>query len=166
MRRRIYAETGFDFSGSICQGAAIKDLDDEAIDAFRSKWAEKSGNSRIRSLSKEQLLRDAGAITDKGVTYAALILFGTRNALRKYLSQAEVVFEYRSSGAAGPAAQREEFTAGFFACYNRIWELINLRNDKQHYQEGFFVFDIPTFNERVVREALLNAISHRDYQHV
>jgi ATP-dependent DNA helicase RecG len=27
-----------------------------------------------------------------------------------------------------------------------------------------FVFDIPTFNERVVREALLNAVSHRNYQ--
>jgi ATP-dependent DNA helicase RecG len=53
---------------------------------------------------------------------------------------------------------------GFFACYDRIWELINLRNDKQHYQEGFFIFDIATFNERVVREAILNAVSHRNYQ--
>lgn len=114
--------------------------------------------------SIDQLLRDAGAITIEGVTYAALVLFGTRDALRKYLSQAEIVFEYRSSEASGPAAQREEFTVGFFACYNRVWELINLRNDKQHYQEGLFVFDIPTFNERVVREALLNAVSHRNYQ--
>ena len=53
---------------------------------------------------------------------------------------------------------------GFFACADQIWDLINLRNDKQHYQEGFFVFDIPTFNERVVREAILNAVSHRNYQ--
>jgi predicted HTH transcriptional regulator len=34
----------------------------------------------------------------------------------------------------------------------------------QYYQEGFFVFDIATFNERVVREAILNAVSHRNYQ--
>jgi len=74
------------------------------------------------------------------------------------------VFEYRSTDASGPAGQRDEFRVGFFACYDRIWELINLRNDKQHYQEGFFVFDIPTFNERVVREAILNAVSHRNYQ--
>ena len=39
-----------------------------------------------------------------------------------------------------------------------------MRNDKQHYQEGFFVFDIATFNERVVREVILNAVSHRNYQ--
>jgi ATP-dependent DNA helicase RecG len=41
---------------------------------------------------------------------------------------------------------------------------VNLRNDKQHYQDGLFVFPVSTFNERVVREALLNAITHRDYQ--
>lgn len=80
------------------------------------------------------------------------------------MPQAEIIFEYRSSEASGPANQREEFKVGFFACYDRVWELVNLRNDKQHYQEGFFVFDIPTFNERVVREAILNAVSHRNYQ--
>jgi len=164
VRRRIYAETGFDFSGSVCQGATIKDLDENAINAFRSKWAEKSGSSRIKSLSTEQLLIDCEAISDGGVTYAALVLFGTRASLGKFLPQSEIVFEYRSSDASGPAQQREEFRVGFFACYNRLWELINLRNDKQHYQDGFFVFDIPTFNERVVREAILNAVSHRNYQ--
>jgi ATP-dependent DNA helicase RecG len=164
IRREMYEENGFDFSGSVCLGIKLNDLEESAIEAFRSKWIEKSGNKQILNLSTEQLLRDAGAITDEGVTYAALVLFGTRNALRKFLPQAEIIFEYRSSEIAGPAAQREEFSVGFFACYDRIWELINLRNDKQHYQEGLFVFDIPTFNERVVREALLNAVSHRNYK--
>lgn len=165
-RRKIYEETGFDFSGSICHSARIDDLDNNAIEVFRTKWMEKSSNKRLASLSIEQLLRDCEAITDEGITYAALILFGKREALGRYLPQSEIVFEYRSSNASGPANQREEFRVGFFACHNRIWELVNLRNDTQHYQEGFFVYDIPTFNERVVREAVLNAVSHRNYQMV
>ena len=164
IRRRIYAEAGFDFSGSVCPLAVLSDLDETAIEAFRARWVDKSGNRRIMSLSTEQLLRDCEAITEEGITYAALALFGKRESLGKYLPQAEIIFEYRSSDASGPANQREEFRVGFFACYNRLWELINLRNDKQHYQEGFFVYDIPTFNERVVREAILNAVSHRNYQ--
>lgn len=164
IRRKIYAEAGFDFSGSICPNANLDDLDEEAIEAFRDRWVTKSGNQRLTSLSAEQLLRDCEAITDDGITYAALVLFGKRESLGKYLPQAEIVFEYRSSEVSGPASQREEFRVGFFSCYNRLWELINLRNDKQHYQEGFFVYDIPTFNERVVREAILNAVSHRNYQ--
>lgn len=164
IRRKIYAEAGFDFSGSICAAANLCDLDEPAIEVFRDRWVEKSGNQRLKSLSTEQLLRDCEAITDDGITYAALALFGKRESLGKYLPQAEIIFEYRSSEASGPASQREEFRVGFFACYNRLWELINLRNDEQHYQEGFFVYDIPTFNERVVREVILNAVSHRNYQ--
>jgi ATP-dependent DNA helicase RecG len=160
----IYDETGHDFSGDVCCGATISDLDETAIEAFRANWAKKSGNKQIKNISVNQLLLDAGAATEAGLTNAALVLFGTRKALRKYLSQAEIVFEYRSSEASGPAAYREEFMVGFFACYNRVWELINLRNNKQHYQKGLLVFDIDTFNERVVREALLNAVSHRNYQ--
>ena len=139
----------------------MEDLDTNAIEMFREKWLNKSGNKRIASLSTEQLLRDCEAITDDGITYAALILFGKKASLGKYLPQSEIVFEYRSSEASGPANHREEFRTGFFSCYDRLWELINLRNDKQHYQEGFFIYDIPTFNERVVREAVLNAVSHR-----
>lgn len=164
IRRRIYEETGFDFSGSVCAAADMSDLDENAIEAFRTRWIEKSGNKRLGSLSAEQLLRDCEAVTEDGITYAALALFGKRKSLGKYLPQAEIIFEYRSSEASGPASQREEFRVGFFACYDRLWELINLRNNKQHYQEGFFVYDIPTFNERVVREAILNAVSHRNYQ--
>lgn len=164
MRRRIYDEIGTDFSGKICEGATFDDLDETAIENFRSNWIEKSGNKQLATRSRHQILIDCGAITDSGVTYAALILFGKNEALTRFLPQAEIVFEYRSSEASGPANQREEFRVGFFACYDRIWELVNLRNDKQHYQEGFFVFDIFTFNERVVREAILNAVSHRNYQ--
>ena len=164
IRRKIYDETGFDFSGSICAGATLNDLDETAINTFRNKWLEKSDNKRIKNLTIQQLLTDCEAITDEGITYAALALFGKRASLGKYLPQSEIIFEYRSSDASGPAGQREEFRIGFFACYDRIWELINLRNEKQHYQEGFFILDIPTFNERVVRESILNAISHRNYQ--
>ncbi len=164
IRHRIYSEAGNDFSSQICKEATINDLDDRAVENFRTKWMEKSENKKINLHSKEQLLIDSGAVTDKGVTYAAIILFGTDKAVKKYLPQSEIIFEYRSSEASGPASQREEIKEGFFLSFDRIWNLINLRNDKQHYQEGLFVFDVPTFNERVVREGLLNAVSHRDYQ--
>lgn len=164
MRRNIYEEIGEDFSSRICPEATYEDLDGTAIENFRAKWIEKCQKKQLAAVSKEQLLHDCGAITDQGVTYAALILFGKKTSIEKYLPQAEIIFEYRSSEASGPANQREEFKEGFFACYDRIWDLINLRNDRQHFQEGFFVFDIATFNERVVREAILNAVSHRNYQ--
>ncbi|MCL2758956.1 MAG: putative DNA binding domain-containing protein [Treponema sp.] len=162
--QRIFIEGGQDFSDEICKDATIKDLDKGAVEAFRKQWISKTGNKTLKTLSVEQLMIDCGAIINNEITYAALVLFGSKTALRKYLTQAEIIFEYRSKNSAGPAQQRVEFNIGFFACFDAIWDLVNLRNDKQHYQEGLFVLDVPTFNERVVREALLNAVSHRNYQ--
>jgi len=164
VRRTIYSKSGHDFSGDVCKGLTIDDLDRTAIEIFRKRWIEYSSVKRIATLSVVQLLRDADVLNDKGVTYAALILFGKRESLLEKLPTAEVVFEYRQTEASGPASQREDFRTGFFNYYDRIWELVNLRNDKQHYQKQFAMLPVPTFNEIVVREALLNAVSHRDYQ--
>ena len=162
--RGIFAEAGHDFSADICATATMNDLDTVAIENFRKRWINKSGKRGLTTLSQEQLLNDAEALVDGGLTYAALILLGTRKALGRHLAQAEVIFEYRASDASGPAQQRKEFRQGFFSFYDELWNLINLRNDIQHFQSGLFVLDIPTFSERVVREAVLNAVSHRDYQ--
>lgn len=165
VRKDIYAESGHDFSADICIGASINDLDTNAIENFRTNWFKKSSLMRLQNLSHEQLLRDCDAVTDEGITYAALILFGKKQALTKYLAQSEFVFEYRSSIASGPAQQREDLRDAFFNIYDQLWNLINLRNSRQHYQDGLFIFDIATFNERATREVLLNAVCHRNYQY-
>ncbi|WP_430452576.1 ATP-binding protein [Rhodopirellula europaea] len=162
--REITAELGTDFSASIVDGLTLADLDGQAIANFQNEWIEFTGNERLRSLTSEQVLRDIEGVTEDGVTYAALILFGTRPAIRKHLAQSEIVFEYRSSEAAGPAAQRENLTDAFFNLHDQVWKLVNLRNDQQPYQDDLAVRNVPTFDERAVREGVLNAVCHRHYQ--
>ncbi|MDP1608532.1 MAG: putative DNA binding domain-containing protein [Chlamydiales bacterium] len=164
MLKRLFDEGVPDFSAQICPDAKFEDLDQNAINAFREAWIQKTGNNHLKHISEKQLLRDIEVFSDSGVTYAALILFGTHKALGRYLAQAEVVFEYRSSDITGPAQHRVEYRQGFFTFYDELWGKINLRNDNQHFQDGLFIFDIPTFNEKAVREVILNAISHRDYK--
>jgi ATP-dependent DNA helicase RecG len=162
--RTIFAETGPDFSAEIHPAATLADLDPAAVADFRTRWARKAANPRIATWDDRQTLADAELLIEGGLTYAALILFGTRAALGRYLAQAEIVFEYRSSEASGPAADRAEYREGFFLCHDALWQKINLRNDRQSYQDGLFRYDIPTFDETAVREALLNAVAHRDYR--
>lgn len=165
MLQRIFNEAVPDFSATVCGQATFDDLSVDAIEEFRKRWEQKSGNSILKQSTPWQLLHDAELVHENGITYAALILFGKRSSLGKLLSQAEVVFEYRFNKTAGPANQRVEFREGFFLYYDKLWELINLRNNLQHFQDGLFMRDIPTFSERTIREAVLNAVSHRDYQH-
>jgi ATP-dependent DNA helicase RecG len=165
MLRRIFDEAGPDFSAEICPKATLADLDPAAINDFRKRWRDESGNDSLTTASTEQLLEDADLFSTDGVTYAALILLGNSKSLGKHLAQAEVIFEYRSSETPGPANQRDEYRQGFLTFFDKLWQTINLRNDKQHYQENFVMHHIDTFREGSVREAILNAISHRDYRH-
>ncbi len=169
--REIHAEGGHDFSATAVSGLTVTDLDEAAIEDFRQRWIAKATKAedhslaeRLASISLEQLLLDAEAFTEGTLNYAALVLFGTRAALTRHLAVSEIVFEYRSNDSSGPAQDRKEFREGFFSFYDQLWSVINLRNDQQDFQEGLFVTPISTFSERPVREAILNAVSHRNYQ--
>lgn len=162
--RVIFAETGPDFSAELCEGASLQDLAPDAIASFRDRWAKKTGDDRKRRWADAETLTNAELLVEGQVTYAALILFGTRKSLGRWLGQAELVFEYRASEASGPAADREEYREGFFLWHEAIWKKINLRNEKQSYQDGLFRIELPTFDEVSIREALLNAVAHRDYR--
>lgn len=160
----MFAEAGPDFSAQPCPGAAISDLSPASIALFRERWSKRSSDPRKANWTDVETLVNAELLVDGQVTYAALILFGRHAALGRWLAQAELVFEYRSSEAAGPASDREEYREGFFAWQDALWRKINLRNDRQSYQDDFFRMDLPTFDEVPVREALLNAVAHRDYR--
>ncbi len=165
MLKGIFNESVPDYSAQICTEARFEDLSEEGIEEFRRRWIRKSGNEKLGLLSSHQLLHDAELVDGNRITFAALALFGKHRSLgRLNFAHAEVIFEYRSKEIAGPASQREEFREGFFLYYDKLWELVNLRNDMQHFQDGLFIQDIPTFSERSIREAILNAVSHRDYQ--
>jgi ATP-dependent DNA helicase RecG len=162
--RRIFDEIGPDYSAEICHKASLDDLDLPSVERFRSMWRRKSGNAVLDTLSPRQILRDTELLIEKKITYAALILFGTKTSLGKFLPQAEMVFEYRNARSSIPYQQRIEFREGFFNTLDQVWNAINLRNQILHYKQDFFVWDIPAFNEHVIREAILNALTHRDYR--
>jgi len=162
--RAIFSETGPDFTAELVPGANLGDLQTEAVLAFRKRWHRRNPSLNLDSRDVEQVLADAELTVGDAITYAALILLGRPKSISDHLAQAEVIFEYRSAESAGPAADREEYREPFLLFHDRLWSKINLRNDRQSYQQDFFRYDLPTFDEASVREAVLNAICHRDYR--
>ena len=163
--KRILDEAHPDFSAEICREARLADLDEAAIAVFRTRWAQRSRRADLQTMAVEHLLADADLLVpDRGLTWAALILLGRDRALRDWLGQAEVVFEYRSDEASIAYQQREEFRRGFLLFHDELWRLIHARNETWSVRDGLFRRDIPAFNEDAVREAILNAVCHRDYR--
>ncbi len=59
---------------------------------------------------------------------------------------------------------RQIFDEPYFITIDALWSSINLRNGKVPVQQGPFIFDISFFNQEVIREAVNNAVAHRDYR--
>jgi len=161
--KRIMDETVSDYSATLARGAALDDLHPDAIRNLRELWARKSSDPAVASLSDTQMLEDLGLTIAGTPTVAALVLLARPESLARLLAQAEVVFEYRSQPSSLRYQQRREFRQGFLLCHDDLWDAINARNDVHQIQEGLLVRDIAMFSEKVVREAILNAIAHRDY---
>lgn len=153
-----------DFSADICEGLAIEDLDVEAIRILKQKYAIKQKNPDFLTLPDAQVLSDLNLIKDGEITYAALILVGKQEVLNEKLPQASVVLEFRKSESLVPYTNRQFYGQPFYKMIDLLWHDIDLRNDKIDVNENSYIFNIPYFNEEVIREAINNAITHRDYR--
>jgi len=162
---RILSERIPDFSSTICEGLTFDDLDPEAIDMMKIGYAKKQKNSAFETLPDKQVLADLGLVEDGKYNYAALILLAKRKALRKFLPNAEVIIEYRIDHSMIHYTARKEFQESLFTAMDKIWDYINqpASNPLLHVRHKFTIYDIPAFNEDVIREAVLNAIGHRQW---
>jgi len=160
----ILSEQEPDFSAKICEGLTISDIDENAIAKLKEAYARKQENPQFLTLKAEQVLSDLGLLTDSGITYAALILIGKKEAIKKHLPQSAINLEYRNTLTQINFDNRHIFAAPYYLAIEKLWELINQRNGKVPVQQGPYIFDIPFFNKEVIREAINNAIAHRDYR--
>ena len=160
----ILQEQEPDFSARICEGLTIDDLDAEAIRILKQKYAAKQSNPDFLTLPDHQVLSDLRLLKDGKATYAALILVGKQDKLNELLPQAAVVLEYRKAEGMVPYNNRQIYDLPFYKMIDSLWHDIDLRNDKVDIADRSYIFNIPFFNEEVIREAINNAIAHRDYR--
>lgn len=160
----IIQEQEPDFSEQYCEGVSIDDLDDDAINILKDKYAKKQNNPSFRSLDKYQALSDLSLIFLDKVTNAAVLLLGKQEVVNRIYPQAKVSLEYRTSESNIHFDAREYFDGPYYLMIDKLWTAINSRNGSVPVRSGIYKdYDIPLFNEEVIREALNNAIAHRSY---
>jgi ATP-dependent DNA helicase RecG len=160
----IIQEQEPDFSQQFCEDLKISDLDQTAISVLKEKYALKQNNSNFKTLSDSQILSDLELLKTGKLTNAALILLAKKEIIKQRLPQAAVMLEYRNSESQIHFDNRTAFINPFFILIDELWNTINLRNGSFPIQDGAYIFNIPFFNEEVIRESINNAITHRDYR--
>ncbi|MCD6435728.1 MAG: hypothetical protein J7L15_05015 [Clostridiales bacterium] len=161
--KKILNEVEPDFAQQIVKGVEVDDLDEEAIKIFCGLWAKKSKREDYLSFSNDKILRSIGILTNEGLCYAGLVLFGTEELLNKFLPDAEIIYEWRQDSSKTNYDSRKIWKAGFFGVYEDVWKVINDRNIRFPFQEGLIQREIFAFSEKPIREAILNAVAHRNY---
>ena len=161
----ILSEQEPDFSAKICEGISIADLDEAAIKKMKESYARKQKNPGFMQLSTEQVLTDLKLLENGKLNYAALVLLAKKEVIHAKLPQSKTIWEFRHSEAQIHHDSREVIDEPLFIAIDNIWKLINQPslNKKYPVQSGPYIFDLYDFNEEVIREAVLNAIAHRDY---
>ena len=74
------------------------------------------------------------------------------------------MLEYRSTESQIPFDNRKVYRQAFYLMIDKLWKDIDARNGAVQVKDGPYIFDIPYFNEEVIRESINNAIAHRDYR--
>jgi ATP-dependent DNA helicase RecG len=153
-----------DFTAQVLPTASLSDLD--PLEVLRLRRILEERGSNLAALPDLELLFALGLLERLGgeerPTVAGLLLAGTPLALRRLLPQAEVSYYYHE-GEEGYRF-REDILRPIPALLARLRDLIQARNRVRYLTVGLFRLEVWDYDQEVYREALLNALVHRDWQ--
>lgn len=156
-----------DFSGQILADSTVEDINMLEIYSLKEKLKMRDPKSSLPELEDMSFLRDLGLLKeDEGVdrlTIAGLLFVGKETAINRLLPQAEVIYLHYSADNMEEYDSRLDLKQPIISVIDRLTEKIQNTNKIVNVQVGLFRLEVEDFSEKVLQEALLNALSHRDY---
>ena len=159
---RAQASAGIvDWSGLPAEGVEVGDLDLVEIARARNVLRRFKPQSELLKVDDTSLLVGVGAIQQGRVTRAGLLLFGNASLVARICPQHQVHYVLHTELK---VFRNDSFRDGLLNILEQIERAFSGPANPEHeVSVGFFKMRIPAFDVDVVREALLNAMTHRDY---
>lgn len=157
-----------DNSRSIIENIEIDDLNKNEIKLLRREISNIDSSSDFLKLNEDKdLLKALGMINEEKdgelkITNAAMLFLGDETNIKKYIPNSELVF--LAYDDTEKEAIEKRYVGGLLSIILDFQELYNRQfNSIHHLDTGLFEIEIPKIPKPVLREALLNAVTHRDY---
>lgn len=152
------------FDEQICEGAKISDISKEKLSAFIKEAKQERGLSIGAGLSVTDILRKLKLVKDGKLTNGAILLFGKDTqdfflqselkAIRfKGLDETKPMLDFKTIGGDAITLLKKAEAFIFDHIPMQAW----IENGKLQRQEKWL------FPPKAIREALANALAHRDY---
>lgn len=167
VRQLATTRSAGDYEAESVPGATRADFDDKLLEEFVNKWEERQGRPLTRPL--EDLFIEMGWLTSERLpTVAGLLLFG-RNP-QSFIPRSGLTFvrfdgtDLRSESGEAGYGRREELNGALPQIIQRTWAIL-----QEEIRRGAVVRALQReekwlYPPTAIREALVNAIAHRDYR--
>lgn len=155
-----------DYSSLVLNGVAWEDLDPIEFERYRRMIRENRGrgDESLLSLSDMEVAKALGAVEAnhevRAIRVLGVLLFGREETLRRALPTHEVAFQVLS----GVKVEVNDFLRWpLLRTMEEMAVRFRARNREEEITVGLLRVGIPDYSERAFREALANALIHRDY---
>ncbi len=150
---------GQDFAAAVARGAALDDLDPNEFDRLRSLC--RGAGDDLGELSNSDILRALGLVPlNDPLSLGAILLFGTEDAVRRWVPNAEFLFQDLRPG---DTSANTRIVGPLLRAAEALRDLIDRRNSITELMAGMQRVEISLIPSVTRREALANALVHRDY---
>jgi ATP-dependent DNA helicase RecG len=154
-----------DFSAQLCPGASWSDLDPLQFERLRQTVTSLRGDASLTSLSDRQLAQALQLVETKdGVlvpNVAGALLLGREDFLRERIPTHEAAFQVLAPGA--DVRVNNFFHKPLLETIEEIQKRFDARVEEKETLVGMIRLPIPDYSRIAFREALLNALLHRDF---
>jgi ATP-dependent DNA helicase RecG len=163
MRRRIMVETGEgDTTADLIAGNADQHVSPSAVEVLKKIAAREQAPPDLFSLRDHDFLASLGLIINEQLTKAGLLLIGKEASIREHLPHYYWIHLRMRDDT--EYLDRAEGRDPLIIALSKITDRIMAENPVTTINYGMFHFEYRRYPEIVLREALMNALSHADYR--
>lgn len=163
LRRRVMVETGeTDFTATSVPGRPRAMISAAAMERLREVARRENAPDDLLRRPDQELLFSLGLIRDGHLLRAGVLLIGTEDAIREHFPG--YVWTHLRMVSDTDYSDRADGYNALPIALERISDRIMADNPITTVRQGLFHFEIRTYPEIALREALLNAFVHADYR--
>lgn len=154
-----------DYSAQLVKGTVFNDLDPLEIERLRQTISLRAGESRLLDFGNEDLVKALGLVethrSELIPNIAGLLLLGRTKVLAQYVPTHQIALQVLEANK--EIRVNDWFREPLLNALEQIETRFRNLNKEREAQVGFVRIPIPDYSPEAFREAVLNAVQHRNY---